>query len=998
VISAFVTFAGNWQNPHFEHFTVESGLSSNSITCLLRDKKGFLWIGTDNGLNRYDGYNFVSFRNEITQKNSISNDHVKYIFQDEDGILWLSTWKFLNKLDPQTGIFTIYKYPTNPNSELDCRTNIIEEWNKDTLLVGTNLGPALFCKSSGTYNFFRVVKSDVPERADYVFGLKKIAPQKVLIATFDDVYIANPYTKRSEKVSIQTLKTNKNYSHVTGKITALNENEWLIHTWNSDLLIYNNISNSLKNFFFENSYTDKQYGSGTLATLKEQDQFIFGTNGQGLMITYKDLKLKNKITNNINAPSSLSSDYVTAIIKDEEGIYWIGTDNGLNKYNPINQKLEAISYQFFTPEFSGEDKIFSLFVTHNQNKYLTGVWGAYTINNLTNQEIYLSDFNTKNYKNLFGFLKYVKDSTLCLMREGGFQTFYEMPEVPYLKPIQLKDYIIDKKLGLPSDVRFYNGMYYVIFDEAGLYLVHPENGSVEKLKIKLPDKTELKCERYNFLEPISKNAAFFYLGTAPLGLFKIHLPSLEAQKIDIAIVPKDDVLNIHKICIDSKGNMWLATEFHGVLQFKHDVQKWLQFDHQQSIGNNHIRNLTLIGDSILGIMVYDAAFLYNIKSKAIIKINDFNGYNNKLVPFSMQVLNDKVFFASQNGFLKGYINQLFMPVKGKGVIFTEIFANNKSNWCYSNSTKVNLLYPENSIRISFALLSFYYPTQNKFQYKFEGENHDWINLGSNHELVLHQLPYGKYKIYFKEVNSPNSIAVIDIAVQAPFYLRTWFIITVLLLSILFVYFIYHILMLRRKAVLNTRDTIARDLHDEVGSALTSISYLSEMGKIQSQSNHPTFEKIGETSRNIATLMNDIIWAVNPDKDTALSLIQRINYFIQEHQQLNQINIKFDYSPKLMHHQFNMQQRKSLYLIFKEALNNAFKYSKATQINIKLIKNTNAIILEIEDNGVGFSENQNNGNGLLNMKKRARDASGIIEIISKINSGTLVRVILNHQNW
>jgi signal transduction histidine kinase len=200
-------------------------------------------------------------------------------------------------------------------------------------------------------------------------------------------------------------------------------------------------------------------------------------------------------------------------------------------------------------------------------------------------------------------------------------------------------------------------------------------------------------------------------------------------------------------------------------------------------------------------------------------------------------------------------------------------------------------------------------------------------------------------------------------------------------------------------VLKTRDTIARDLHDEVGSALTSISYLSEMGKIQNIHGTQTFDKIGETSRGITSLMNDIIWAINPDKDNAISLVQRSNYFIQENQRNNELNITFDYSNNLQRFAFSMMERKNLFLIFKEALNNAFKYAHATQINISLQKTSGAIVLEVKDNGQGVNvENVVQGNGLKNMKKRAHDIGASFEIISIPEKGTLIRVEKNHQNW
>jgi signal transduction histidine kinase/ligand-binding sensor domain-containing protein len=992
------SFGATWQNPKFEHFTVKEGLSSNTIYCLHRDSRGFLWIGTNNGLNRFDGYKFTAYRNQLADSNSISNDHISDIFEDDDGMLWIATWKFINKFNPVTGQFYTYKYKTNPESELDCRTNVIEAWNKDTLLIGTNIGPALFCKSNGKFAFFRVNKNREITESDYVFGVKKLTSKKVLVATFDDVYLTNPYTQSAEKLSLEGLQLHKNYAHVTGKIVPYQNNEWLIHTWNCDALIYHEEKHQLRNLFFEKSYNNKDYGFGTLSILNDNNDFIFGTNGKGLFITNQNLKIRNHITHDAANLNGISSNYISSIIKDNEGIYWLGTDHGLNKYDPSNQKLQDYTYKFYSPYFSTEDQLNALFITKNNQLYLQGIWGAYTIDQSSNSVRFLAELNTAVFKNLFGSMKYIKDSMLCIFRGGGFQTFYADNKFPYIKPSKLRDYYIDKNYGTPSDVIFYKGAFYVLFNNQGVFCVDLQKGTFTKLNLLLPNHEVLKAERFNKLEPIRGKEDYFYLGTSPQGLFRVNLNTQHAQKIEIPIIHKSDVLNVTKVCADKYNNLWIATEFQGVLSFNYKSQQWSELEEHDQIGNNHIRNLYLFNDTILAVMVHDAAFFVNLKSKTLINISQAQGLSENVIPESIFLVKNDIYFAHVNGFLKGKYNELLAQNANQGVIITEIFTGNKNKLHFTNAAFVNLKYPENSLRISFASLSFYHPNQNKFEYQFEGQNTDWTDLGTDHELILHKLPYGQYKLFIKEKNSTKGIATINIVVQAPFYLRPWFLIVVIISILILVFFINRILLLKKIAVLNTRDTIARDLHDEVGSALTSISYLSEMGKIQSKTQNPTFEKIGETSRSITALMNDIIWAVNPDKDNALSLIQRINYFIQENQHIKEVSIKFEYSPKLLQHKFNMQQRKSLYLIFKEALNNAFKYAKATEINIRLQKTHAAIILEIEDNGIGFISSNKQGNGLSNMKKRAYDAKGEFEINSALNKGTLIRVIINHHNW
>jgi signal transduction histidine kinase len=994
--------AQNWSQASFEHLGTADGLSSSNIYCIYRDSKGFLWVGTDNGLNRFDGYKFQSFRNQLSEKASISNNHISDIFEDEDGILWIATWKFINSYNLSTGKFKMYTYKTDENSELDCRINKINYWNKDTLLVSTNSGPALFCKSTGNYIFFKLNNNSKNVGSNYVFGLKKMKNNNVLVATFDDLYLINPYTKISNKVALSNLKIHKHYSHVTGKITPFHKNEWLIETWNSDLLIYNDSSNNLRNHFFDKPYTDVDYGGGVLSTLKNKDGYILGTNGRGIIVTDLSLKIKDQVRYDEKISNSISSDYVTCVYKDKEGIYWIGTDKGLNKFDPRKQKFKLHKHIFRSPYFNTDDKIFSLLVTKNKQIFSQGLWGAYCFDTSSISPTFLEALNTNNFHNFFGTPFYIKDSLLCVARKGGFQTFYYKFSKDKFSFYNINDYITNNKYGNPTDIYYIDTAYYVLFNKEGLFKVNCENKAVESINLELTPNKYLEAERYNVLLPNSNKAGYFYLGTSPHGLFEVNLQTKKAKKFDINIVSDNDILNITKICQNAKGDLWLATEFHGVLYYNSKQQKWFELPQHNIIANNFIRNIDLIGDTILSICLNEAMFLLNLKDQKLTKLGIEDGLDEESVPSSFLLHQQQVYFAHDKGYLEADFKNLLKNSPSAGVVFTEVFTGNQTTLLNSNHHNVSLAYPENSLRISFAMLSFFKPSQHKFQYKIIGSNSKWIDIGTNHELVLHKLPYGEYKLLVKEIGNDKlklaEMAVLTIAVEAPFYLQNWFLILCIIFTAGLVMLIYRMLLLRKIAILKTRDTIARDLHDEVGSALTSISYLSEMGKIQKENGAPTFDKIGETSRSITSLMNDIIWAINPDKDNAISIIQRINYFIQEHQHREGLSISFDYSNKLLHHSFSMSQRKSLYLIFKEALNNAFKYANASQINIRLLKSGNEIILEIEDNGIGINNLNHKGNGMQNMKKRANDIGALFEIITFPEKGTLIRVLLNHHNW
>ncbi len=189
-----------------------------------------------------------------------------------------------------------------------------------------------------------------------------------------------------------------------------------------------------------------------------------------------------------------------------------------------------------------------------------------------------------------------------------------------------------------------------------------------------------------------------------------------------------------------------------------------------------------------------------------------------------------------------------------------------------------------------------------------------------------------------------------------------------------------------------RQKIASDLHDEMGSTLSSISILSEAA----QRNIPTEEAaqplstISERTRQVMDTMSDIVWSVNPKNDEFGSVVMRMREFAAETLEAKNITLQFNSHESLQELELPMEQRKDFYLFFKEAINNAAKYAQAKQVVVNLTKNLNAIHLEIKDDGRGFDPQKVKiGNGLQNLQERANRLKGNFSLNSKENEGTTV---------
>lgn len=203
--------------------------------------------------------------------------------------------------------------------------------------------------------------------------------------------------------------------------------------------------------------------------------------------------------------------------------------------------------------------------------------------------------------------------------------------------------------------------------------------------------------------------------------------------------------------------------------------------------------------------------------------------------------------------------------------------------------------------------------------------------------------------------------------------------------------------LLRDKMENTRNEIAQDLHDDIGSTLSSILLYSNAAKtkVQLKKNEATkvFNKISSIAETMMDEMSDIIWAINPMQDSMDKIIKRMNFFASPLVLAQNIKFNFKSEENVKNLILPLEKRKNLFLIFKESINNALKYSQATEIFIHLYKENSSLNMVVKDNGIGFSTFNNQGNGLNNMKIRAKDIGGQINIKSADKKGTSVHLIL-----
>jgi len=304
-----------------------------------------------------------------------------------------------------------------------------------------------------------------------------------------------------------------------------------------------------------------------------------------------------------------------------------------------------------------------------------------------------------------------------------------------------------------------------------------------------------------------------------------------------------------------------------------------------------------------------------------------------------------------------------------------------------------------SLNAGYHEIVFLFPNDAKYQYQFYLEKlEDSWKKTAFPEVRYTNLSGGNY-VFYGQVLSENRVIntyKIPVEVKENFWEKWWFWLFVAFFSVLFfgllIYFWFLYDFRQRMKTEQIRHRIAADLHDEVGANLSSITFLagSLQKKIKSNDKDLSFllEKITDNSTESATLINDTIWVLNPSFDTFDKLLERIKSFASGLLSSNDIAFTIENNLLNKYVELSIEQRRNLYLIIKEAINNIAKHSEAKKTFLRISNSKNGIFITIEDDGKGYNlEEINEGNGLKNIQKRAEDSHFDLKTESEVGKGT-----------
>ncbi|MEJ2614669.1 MAG: two-component regulator propeller domain-containing protein, partial [Ignavibacteriaceae bacterium] len=986
---------------NYVHILSEDGLSQNTVHSIIQDKEGFIWFATEDGLNKYDGYNFKIFKNNPQEKNSIPDNFIWTIYEDRNGTLWVGTNnKGLCRFDRSTEQFITYNsIPGHPTTPVHNNVRSIYEDREGNLWVGTEGGLDKFDRKKKVFIHYRnipgdpnslsnnVVLSIFEDKSGELFFIEFNQPIQCTYPQIPGFILTN---RKNETFKRHLMGTPGPYGSNINRINSLLEdkNGMLWIATGSGLFQINTTENHSTTI--PKPYnTNMLNGNNVLSLYEDNSGLIWiGTAEDGVIKFDKErIKFKYYAHDSFN-PSSLSYGTIRAIYKEDNGTLWVGTlGGGLNKLEPSSSKF--IHYKNAPPDkYSLSDNSVSAIFKDSYGYLWIGTWRGGLNRSVLPLSKTSGNLKFKHYKNEPSNPNSLSNNLIqSIFEDSGKRLWIGTGIGLNLYNRKNDNFIIFKNNPYnPNSISEDQVQSCIIQDRNGNLWVGTWNG-LNKLTF---------AELNNVLNnPSSVKFIHFRNTQNNLGL------------------SDDRVISAYE---DQDGNLWFGTYGGGLNMLSPEQQNerkphFIHYTIKDGLPSNVIYAIQGDNNSNIWISTDNGLSSINTRTNNIRNYDANDGLqgNQFFWGASFKSRNNELFFGGTKGLNAFYPEDLRRNKHIPPIVITsfQIFnkpveineKNSPLKKSITETKEIELSYGQNVFSFEFSALDYVSPYKNRYAYMMEGFDENWIYSGNRRYITYTNLDPGKYVFKVKGSNNDgvwNEKGVqLTIRILPPLW-RTWWFITLASITILGI--IGLIVYFRVKNLIEIgrfRTKLAADLHDNIGSSLTEISILSEVisKKIKTEEKEVTksLKAISTNARSLVDNMSDIVWLVNPKRDSLYDLILRLRDTYSELSSYTNISFRSENIISLQKVSLSMEHRQNLYLIFKEAINNCITHSSCTEINLDASVKGRILEMTLKDNGEGFrKEDIKDGNGLGNMKNRAKKIGGHLNIDSKIGEGTIIQ--------
>ncbi len=969
----------------FQHLTTDHGLSHDLVHSIVKDKQGFMWFGTLNGLNRFDGFQFKTFRHNKNDSTSIPHNTVIDLVCDTSGFLWMSTGNGICRYDPfkqnfktiplhDTGSSKVWHLNIDENGMIHViHSGALYNINQKNLNVS-------FVKKLGSHLLdARIFNAGhgrlwlLNNAAVYRYDCK--AKQETYVMGFDEEH-------RNERIGVMYV-----YTDPLGKT-------WF-GTYNNGLFYYNDSTAKSElltktTLFIISISADVDYRNNNLLWI--------GGGYSGLNVLNTKAQQLYDMPKNLQQSWTHNGGRIHTFYRDTtNGILWLGTDFGIQKYDPGSVRFArkmlpgtGIVGQFPIVNSVLQDKTDP---TGQTWWVCSWVGGLYKWNRKRDE--FVSYAHKLKTSELFD-IEQDNDGNIWIAELGGIQIFHPITgQWRFVDSFIRNDTVSTKVLRLYKDVK---GNIWFSQNYDGFFKYDQKTKKIQRQYLNAVLK---EPERVSVTGIASDSAGKVWISSAHHS-FSIDTTG-KISELVIKPAKGEPIKNSggYGIALDKKGQIWLGNG-NKLLKLSREGYLLKMYGDEEGIIANGLGTIVIDRHGFLWIASDNALHSFNPDTEQFSYFKKEDGLFTNNIPDQLSLSdNDELFVGFNSAFSYTDTRQLNDRLIGVPFIFTYIQVEDKMV-SPINTSKVILQPHENTFVVEYAALDYSRPEKIQYAYWIEQNRVDsqW-KFTSQRSLTFTNLAPGNYTLHLK-VRGPNGMMskeelTLAIKVLPKFYETWWFWGLVLVVISGILYLFYTVRKEEQGRIEKMRDRIATDLHDDMGSTLSSIRIFSDVVKRQvgeEAQSAPLLDKISNNAAQLSENMQDIIWTIKQNNDKLEDLVTRIREFGLKLCDARDIEFKIHISDSFRTSRLNLEQRRNLYLIFKECLNNAIKYSGCDIIQLFITQQGKHLKMVIQDNGKGFRETEiKKGNGLSNIYKRAKEIKGNATIESGNGKGTRVDVLI-----
>lgn len=922
-------------------YTVGDGLVMNRVRGFHQDKDGFIWMYTWDGLSRYEGYRFRNYRAGKNLKHSFIND----IIELPDGTMYLP----LN----DSSLAVMRNLEILPEAHMP--GDVINSWCRDDegrIFVGTDHSGICLLENG------KLVKPPAPLAVNTILQLilyddhfyfigPQIGPSGVYDREFNLVaswygpgaFCNSIYQDHMDRIFVCTIEGVKEVDVATSSFSLKEVPE------------------------IPNDAPWKNWNVSSLIVTPENDMWL-GTN-QGLVHLRADRTWKV-----LTVQDGLLSNQVGSLFLDNSNTLWIGTDAGAASMNlqtkiADNRDLPGLYSNFILPVDDG-----SVYI-------ITG----YTFLNRVDKHM-----------NILHSERLAEEGNPLLALHPGGKSILLLNQftIKELNPEQYPLPQID--LVNPENLYTRNHDKFWITSISGFICAN------------ITGPFKLVPDSYNYPTCIASRGEHLIIGTLQAGLFLAKAEndpdSCRIEKLKDLSAWSDDP-RIRSLMTSRNGDIWIGTRFKGLVRLScnddySDCNKQT-FSISEGLVSNWITSV--VEDQYGNIWVGSAAGIDKLIPKndgyLVFSFSRINGYYANVRYLVTHP--DGSLWVGHNEGLARIVDGRIDTIGPPETFITEVTLGGKEYPTF-NTPPVSLRYNENSAHFAFSAPDYINSPQLMFTYRLAGSiDTGWSQPVRTHEIFYGNLRPGKFRFevaafgWNGERSAPVSYAF---EILNPFWKQTWFILLSILVAVFSIITLYRFRISQLHHVQVVRDRIAADLHDEIGSSLTHINILSEIGRqnrIESNGASNLFERIGAEVQVSSEALDDIIWSVKTKRDAIGDIIARMRQYATE--LFDPAGITFQLNEHVEGIQsFEMEFKRDFYLVYKEILRNILRHAEATSVDINIIVERSRVSMQITDNGKGFDVNApTDRSGLSNIQARVKKWNGRVNWNTDKEKGTHVSV-------